>query len=176
MKQFASKLAPYLKPFIKKLTTNYIKKQLTTDDNMKEIQNNSSLLTKQLDFISNNEQLKAHRKVLLEKQEIEHKKNIRQAQLQESPLKGVIVGSFKEPLFLPFLHAKYTDLLQEKHSNINHTNTKSKTAQKSRKKLFQDHVDVLMNKGYDKTTGTKASNLRPDTQNQENQPYTGKTR
>jgi len=40
MKQFASKLAPYLKPFIKKLTTNYIKKQLTTDDNMKEPQNN----------------------------------------------------------------------------------------------------------------------------------------
>lgn len=175
MKQFASKLAPFAKPFITKLTTNYIKKQLTTDDNMNEKPSNQkSLLSEQLQFISNDEQLKAHRKVLLEQQEIEHKKNIIQAQLQESPLKGVVVGSFKPPEFLPFLYAKYPELFQDEHSAINHININNKFAQNTRKQSFKDHVDILLTKGYDKTTGIMASNFRTETQNNKNQPYTGK--
>jgi len=175
MKQFASKLAPYLKPFIKKLTTNYIKKQLTTDDNMNEKPSNQkSLLSEQLEFYYNDEQLKAHRKVLLEQQEIEHKKNIIQAQLQESPLKGVVVGSFKPPMFFPFLNATYPELFQDEHSSINDINKKNKFAQKTCKQLFKDHVDILLTKGYDKTTGITASNFRTETQNKENQPCTGK--
>ena len=130
MKQFANKLAPFAKPFITKLTTNYLKKQLTTDVNMEETpKNQKSLLSEQLKFYSNDEQLKAHRKVLLEQQEIEHKKNIRLAQLKQSPLKGVVVGSFKPPEFLPFLHAKYPKLFQDEHSTINHININNKFCQ-----------------------------------------------
>ena len=175
MKQLASKLAPFAKPFITKLTTNYIKKQLTTDKDMKETPiNQKSLLTEQLQPYYNDEQLKAHRKVLLEQQEIEHKKKIRQAQLKQSPLKGVVVGSFKPPMFFPFLNATYPELFQDEHSSINDINKKNKFAQKTCKQLFKDHVDILLTKGYDKTTGITASNFRTETQNKENQPCTGK--
>jgi len=162
MKQFASKLSPYLKPFIKKLTTTYIKKQLTTEDNMNEKQN-----TSQLTFLLDKENPKTESEKQLKQildRALKPKKclsnfslPILEKQESEKLESGLIVGSLREPSYLDFL-LKIKEQQQQPINNISSFKINKK---------WRQHVKKLQNLGYDSNFNIYASNFKFDNENKE---------
>jgi hypothetical protein len=180
MKQFATKLAPHLKPFFKKFAETYLKKQLTTDENMNEKQQQFTVLQdKENQKTDNEKQINSESSQLSSLLEKEKQKTINQKNLDdillralkprkfldssclsttENKTSGLIVGSLRKPSYLEFL---LRDRERQQQQPFNYT--LSLTVEQR----WQLHVNTVQSQGYDRTLDIFASNFRFDNENEE---------